>query len=226
ATRPNPVTLLFQPAEEHIGAAEPMCRQGALGGDKAGGVGEPAARVYGLHGWPQLEVGTLATRPGPLLAATDEFEVKIVGQGGHAAYPHLCKDPIVAAAAVVLALQTLASRAASPVDSLVCTVGTIKAGSASNIIPDFAELAGTIRTLRVDTRAMARHRCYENIEGTAAAHGCRAEITWREGYPVTHNDPAEAERVLALAAEVVGAARVHRVETPTMGGEDFAYYGQ
>lgn len=224
--RPNPVTLLFQPAEEHIGGAEPMCRQGALGGERAGGVGEPAARVYGLHGWPQLEVGTVATRPGPLLAATDEFEVRIVGQGGHAAYPHLCKDPIVAAAAVVMALQTLASRATSPVDSLVCTVGTIGAGSASNIIPDFAELSGTIRTLRDETRAMAKGRCYEIVEQTAAAHGCRAEIKWREGYPVTRNDEAEAERVLRVAAEVVGAGRVQRVETPTMGGEDFAYYGK
>jgi amidohydrolase len=132
----------------------------------------------------------------------------------------------VAASAVVMALQTLASRAASPVDSLVCTVGTLQGGSASNIIPDFAELSGTIRTLRDDTRKMAKRRCCELVEQTAAAHACRAELRWREGYPVTLNDAAEAERVLKVAAEAVGASKTVRVETPTMGGEDFAYYGQ
>jgi amidohydrolase len=224
--RPNPVTLLFQPAEENLGGAEPMCEQGALLGERGGGIGEPAARVYGLHGWPTVEVGHIATRPGPLLAATDDWEVRVIGSGGHAAYPHLCRDPIVALAAIVGELQTLASRAAAPFDSLVCTVGKIEGGSASNIIPEVARFWGTIRTLRADTRVMAKRRFYEIVEGAAAAHGCRVEIDWREGYPMTVNDPGEAARVLSIAEAALGRDHVETVEFATMGGEDFAYYGR
>ncbi|MEX2217274.1 MAG: M20 family metallopeptidase [Phycisphaerales bacterium] len=224
--RSRPVTFLFQPAEEHLGGAGVMCEQGALGGEKAGGLGEPVARVYGLHGWPQVELGHIATRAGPLLAATDDFEVRVVGSGGHAAYPHLCRDPIVALAAVIQSLQALASRATAPHDSLVCTVGKIEGGSASNIIPVVARFWGTIRTLRAETRAMAKRRFYELVEQAAASHGCRAEIDWREGYPMTENDPAEARRVLTIAAEALGPERSHEVEHATMGGEDFAYYGK
>jgi amidohydrolase len=224
--RPNPVTLVFQPAEENLGGAEPMCRQGALLGEAGGGIGEACGRIYGLHGWPSIEVGHIATRPGALLAATDDWEVRVVGSGGHAAYPHLCRDPVVALAAIVGALQTLVSRGAAPYDSLVCTVGKIEGGSASNIIPEVARFWGTIRTLRHETRGMAKARFYEVVQGTAGAHGCRAEIDWREGYPMTVNDPAEAERVLAVAAQSLGKDRVHEVEHATMGGEDFAYYGK
>jgi amidohydrolase len=224
--RPSPVTLVFQPAEEHGGGAAVMCEQGALRGEAAGGVGSPVARIYGLHGWPQLELGTLATRPGPLLAATDDFEIRVVGRGGHAAYPHLCRDPIVAGAAIVSGLQSIASRAVAPYESVVCTVAQFQAGSASNIIPDSAHLAGTIRTLKPETRALARERFFQIVESAAAAHGCGAEIDWREGYPVTHNDAAETERFFSIAGDVVGAGRVQRVEYPTMGGEDFSYYGR
>jgi len=224
--RPNPVTLLFQPAEENLGGADPMCKQGALLGEAGGGIGEPAARLYGLHGWPSIEVGHIATRPGALLAATDDWEVRVIGSGGHAAYPHLCRDPVVALAAIVVALQALVSRAAAPYDSLVCTVGRIEGGSASNIIPEMARFWGTIRTLRHETRTMAKARFYEVVQGTAAAHGCRAEIDWREGYPMTVNDPHEAERVLSVAAGALGKDRAHVVEHATMGGEDFAYYGR
>lgn len=224
--RPRPVTLLFQPAEEHGGGASVMCEQGALQGEAAGGLGPPVERVYGLHGWPQLELGTVGTRPGPLLAATDDFDVRIVGRGGHAAYPHLCRDPIAAGAAVVTGLQTLVSRAVAPHESVVCTVAQFQAGSANNIIPESARLAGTVRTLSAEVRRVARERFFQIVEAVTAGHGCGAEISWNEGYPVTHNDPAEAERVLTVAAEALGPARVQRVEYATMGGEDFAYYGR
>jgi amidohydrolase len=224
--RPNPVTLLFQPAEEHGGGADVMCRQGALRGASSGAIGSPVGRIYGLHGWPSLELGKIATRPGPLLAATDDFDVYIRGHGGHAAYPHLCKDPIVAGCAAVTALQTFASRAVAPHEAVVCTVGQFNAGTADNIIPDFARLSGTIRTLTPATRSLAKERFYQIVEQTAAAHGCRAEIVWRSGYPVTANDPDETERFCAIAAAAIGAGNVQRVEQPTMGGEDFAYYGQ
>ena len=223
--RPNPVTFVFQPAEEGGAGADKMCREGALKGARGGGIGTPVARIYGLHGWPQLPLGIVATRPGPLLAATDEVDIEVRGVGGHAAYPHLCRDPIVAAAHVITALQTLASRAVSPLDSVVCTIGIIEGGSANNIIPQAVRLTGTVRSLRAETRKLARERLFLLCEQTAAAHGCTAKVKWAEGYPVTHNDATETERVLAVAREAFGKDRVQVPEHATMGGEDFSYYG-
>jgi amidohydrolase len=223
---PNPVTLIFQPAEEHGGGADVMCKQGALKGKSGGGMGSPVSKIFGLHGWPALELGVIATRPGPLLAATDDFDLYVRGQGGHAAYPHLCRDPVVAGAAVVTALQTFASRSVAPYEAVVCTVAQFNAGTADNIIPEFARLSGTIRTLTPETRALAKERFYQIVEQTCAAHACRAEIVWRAGYPVTANDADETERFMSMAAAALGPGRVQRVPQPTMGGEDFAYYGQ
>lgn len=224
--RPNPVTFIFQPAEEDGGGAEKMCDAGVLRGEAGGGIGVPVARVYGLHGWPSVELGSVSTRPGPLMAATDDFIVDVRGRGGHAAYPHLCRDPIVAGSAIVASLQTLASRAVAPYEAMVCTVGQFLAGTANNIIPDVARLVGTIRTLTPALRQTARERFHEVAEGTAAAHGCRAEIQYLEGYPVVSNDADETERFLSVAQAALGAERVLRTEHPTMGGEDFAYYGR
>ena len=223
--RPNPVTLVFQPAEEHGGGADVMCRQGALKGKSGGGLGSPVSKIFGLHGWPSLELGVVATRPGPLLAATDDFDLYVRGQGGHAAYPHLCRDPVVAGAAVVTGLQTFASRSVAPYEAVVCTVAQFNAGTADNIIPEFARLSGTIRTLTPATRNLARERFYQIVEQTCGAHACRADIVWRSGYPVTANDPDETERFVAMATAALGPGKVRRVEQPTMGGEDFAYYG-
>jgi amidohydrolase len=223
--RPNPVTLIFQPAEEHGGGAGVMCEQGVLQGSAGAGLGPPVGRIYGLHGWPQLELGTVATRPGPLLAATDEFDVRIVGRGGHAAYPHLCRDPIVAGAAVVSALQTLVSRAVPPFESAVCTVAQFNAGTASNIIPESARLIGTVRTLTPEMRRLAKERFFAAVQHAAGAHACGAEIQWHDGYPMTTNDAAETERFFAVARGAVGA-RAQLLPHATMGGEDFSYYGQ
>ncbi|MDX9911759.1 MAG: amidohydrolase [Phycisphaerales bacterium] len=223
--RANPVTFVFQPAEEHGGGAQIMCADGALRGAAHGGVGAPVSRIYGLHGWPSLPLGEVATRPGPLLAATDDFTVRVRGVGGHAAMPHLARDPVVCAAAMVTALQTIASRAASPLDSVVCTVARIAGGSANNIIPDVVELDGTVRTLRPETRTMAKARFFEVCEGVANAHGCRAEIDWSEGYPVTSNDAGLVDRWRSVAEGALGAARVREVPEAFMGGEDFSYYG-
>jgi hippurate hydrolase len=226
--RPRPVTFLFQPAEEDGGGAATLIRDGALGGDGAGpaGIGTPVERIYGLHGWPLLPLGVVATRPGPLLAATDDFDLTVRGVQGHAAYPHLAADPIVAGAAIVQALQTLASRRVGPVDSVICTVGQFLAGTANNIIPETARLVGTVRTLRADTRAKVAADFRRIVEQVAAAHGCAAELDWQPGYPMTLNDAAEADRVLRTAAEAFGEARAMLVPEPGMGGEDFSYYGQ
>ncbi len=224
--RPRPVTLIFQPAEEGGAGGKRMCEEGALRGDGGGGLGAPVSEIYGLHGWPQLALGKVATRPGPLLAATDNFVVTVRGRQSHAAQPHLGHDPIVCASAMIGALQTIASRAVSPTDSVVVTVGTIQGGTARNIIPEAVTFAGTVRTLTPETRETARERFFALVRGVAAGHACEAQIAWEEGYPVTRNDPEATERFFAVARETLGAARVEEVPAPTMGGEDFSYYGQ
>ncbi|MFM9995342.1 MAG: M20 family metallopeptidase [Phycisphaerales bacterium] len=224
--RPRPVTLLFQPAEEGGAGAEKMCTQGALKGAAGGGIGTPVGRVFGLHGWPYMELGVVGSRPGPLLAATDEWEIEVIGRGGHAAIPHLARDPIVAASHVVAALQTIASRVVNPVDAVVCTVGTFQAGTATNIIPDSAKLTGTVRSLSPAVRELAKANLFSISERTAEAFGCRARVVWHDGYPVTHNDAGETERFFAAAREALGAGAVRVLDAPIMGAEDFSYYGR
>lgn len=226
--RPNPVTLVFQPAEEGGAGAEKLCRDSALGGGRLKGVdlGPAVTRMYGLHGWPDMPLGVLGSRPGPLLAATDEFDVVIRGVGGHAAFPHLAADPVMAAAHVVTALQTMVSRGTRPTDACVVTVSAIHGGSAHNVIPDEVSLRGTVRTLRDDTRAWAKARFFELVGSAAATMQCRATISWEDGYPVTHNDPVAYERVARTAEAVVGASAFMSIPEPFMGGEDFSYYGR
>jgi amidohydrolase len=225
AHRPRPVTFIFQPAEESGAGGEHMCLEGALRGDNAGGIGNPVAVAFGLHGWPVLELGQVATKPGPLMASVDDYIVDIVGVGGHAAYPHLARDPIVAAAAVVTALQTIASRSVGPLESVICSTCMIHAGTANNIIPESVRIEGTVRTLKPAIRVLARERFFEAVQNAARAHGCEARITWHESYPVTHNDPATTEKFFDIARSTLGPGRVMVVEHPTMGGEDFSYYG-
>ena len=224
--RPRPVTLLFQPAEEGGAGADRLCREGALAGESGGGIGAPVSRIYGLHGWPQLPLGSVATRPGELLAATDDFVVAIRGVGGHAAFPHLARDPVLAGAHAVVMLQSIASRETSPLDAVVCTVARFTGGSASNIIPASVELEGTVRTLRASTRRDAKESFFRIVEGAAAAAGCRAEIRWDEGYPATINDAGLTERFFAVARSTLGPERVTLAPEPVMGGEDFSFYGR
>ncbi len=226
ADRPNPVTFIFQPAEEGGGGGDLMCREGALAGEGKGGLGAPVGSIYGLHGWPLLPLNHLASKPGPLLAATDDFEVFIRGTQAHGAYPHLGHDPIVAAANVVTALQTISSRNVAPTDAVVVSVGVIEGGTANNIIPERVRLVGTVRTLSPLVRKTAKIAFYRIIEATAQAHGCRAEIHWHDGYPATINDAAATGRFFTLARERFGTDRVAEVPHATMGGEDFSYYGQ
>jgi amidohydrolase len=224
--RPRPVLFVFQPAEEGGGGADVMCKEGALKGEEAGGLGAPAQVIYGLHGWPTIEVGKVASKEGPLLAATDDFDVTIKGIQSHGAYPHFGRDPILASAHAITALQSIASRNVSPLDSIVVSVGAIHAGTADNIIPESCTFIGTIRTLRPETRALAKERFFRVMEHAARALGCEAHITWREGYPVTSNDSDATEKFFAIARSALGEGRVERVDAPTMGGEDFSYYGQ
>lgn len=224
--RPHNVTLVFQPAEENEGGGKLMCQEGMLDGEKGAGIGTPVARIYGMHGWPQLPLGQIASRPGPLMAAVDDFIVTIRGVQSHGAYPHLSRDPIVTTAHIITALQTIASRNVSPLDAVVVTVGQIEGGSANNIIPEGVRIIGTVRSLRDETKNIARERFHAIVSQTAEAHGCNAAIDYHDGYPVTANDKAEFARVFALAKEVAGEANAIHLENPTMGGEDFSFYGR
>lgn len=230
---PRTVRLVFQPAEEGGAGGEKMCRDGAidgpvegLGAGSAGAGTEPVVRMYGLHGWPQLPVGSISTKPGALLAATDDFEVVMEGVQAHGAFPHLGHDPLLASAQAIVSLQQIVSRNVSPMEAVVVTVGQVRAGVANNVIPREAVFSGTIRTLSKEMREMCRGRLIEVVEGTARVHGCRARVRWTEGYPATVNDAALAARVLEMARGAFGDGRVFVTPTPTMGGEDFAYYGQ
>ncbi len=220
--RPNNVLLLFQPAEEGGAGGKRMVEDGALNG-KA--IGRPVDMIFGLHGWTTLGLGKLATRPGPMMAATNTFTITIRGKGGHAAAPHTTCDPIVAAAHLVTALQSIASRNVSPFEQIVVTVGQLQGGTAANIIPEFATLKGTVRTLTPEIRKLAEKRVKEAAKGVAEAFGAAAETEWLEGYPSTANDPDAVERFLRVATGIWGEERVSGEGEPTMGGEDFAYYG-
>jgi amidohydrolase len=223
AHRPRPVTFVFQPAEEGGAGAEKLCHEGALDGRI---IGPRVERMFGLHGWPDMPLGTVGSRPGPLLASTDELRVLIRGVQAHAAYPHIGRDPVLAMSACIVALQQVASRNVAPTDAVVVSTCIVQAGSASNVIPQTASFVSTLRTLRPSTRELAKRRISEIVQGTALAHDCTAEIAWEDGYPVTHNDPALTEHFFTHADAMLGGDRVIRVETPTMGGEDFAYYAQ
>ncbi len=220
--RPNNILFIFQPAEEGGAGGREMCRDGALNGTI---FPHKADMIFGLHGWTTVPVGTVATKVGSMMAATNTFEVTIKGQGGHAAAPNTTIDPVVIGAHIVTALQTIASRNTDPFDSIVVTVGQFKAGTAENVIPQTAWLNGTIRTMLPETRAFAEKRFKEIVHTVAAAFGATVDLVWHEGYPVTINDAGATEHFLNVARKAIGEDRVNPNAIPTMGGEDFSYYG-
>lgn len=224
AERPQNVYFLFQPAEEGGAGGKRMVAEGALRGAD---LGPPAETVYGLHGWPSVEIGTVTTRVGPAMAAATQFEIRINGRGAHAAYPHLGIDPIVIAAYVITSLQTIASRTVNPLDSVVVTVGKVTAGVAHNVIPELAVLSGTFRTLRDETEAQTRRAVQRIAENVALAHGATAEVAFAtDSYPATINDPVATERMRTIARETLGEERVREEAYPSMAAEDFSFYGR
>lgn len=211
------VVVIFQPAEEGGAGAKAMIDDGLM---TRWGIDE----VYGLHNMPGLPVGEFAIRPGPLMAATDEFEITITGQGGHAARPYETIDPIVAGAQVVNAIQSIVSRNANALDAAVISVTVFEAGSAFNIVPETAKLRGTVRTLSNEVREMVEERMKTMVEGICAAHGAKATINYHKGYPVTSNHADQTDFAASVAREVAGSdAKVNSDVTPTMGGEDFSF---
>lgn len=208
------VRFFFQPAEEGGGGGKVMVEEGALGG---------VDRVFALHLWPGMQFGRSATKPGPVMAAADQFDIEVRGKGGHGAMPHLGADPIVVAAHIVTALQTLVSREVDPTEPAVVTVGMIGAGSAFNIIPETAKISGTVRSVSPDVRRLLPKRMEEMAQGIARGMRAEATLDYRFSYPVTMNDPEAASFALDVASGVLGDENVSEAEQPSMGGEDFAF---
>ncbi len=208
------VVVIFQPAEEGGGGGKEMCDDGLM--DRFG-----IQEVYGMHNWPGMPVGAFGIRPGAFFAATDTFDIELEGKGGHAAKPHETVDTTVLASQVVLALQTIASRNADPVDQVVVSVTSFQTETtAYNVIPQKVQLRGTVRTLSPEMRELAEVRLKSICENTALAMGGVARVSYHRGYPVMVNSPAQTE----FAAEVARAVGGDCVTAPlVMGGEDFAF---
>ncbi|KAL4518375.1 hypothetical protein Ndes2526B_g01216 [Nannochloris sp. 'desiccata'] len=213
------VKLLFQPAEEGGAGGDIMVQEGALKGVDA---------AFGLHLWPTIPTGVLATRPGTIMAGAIQFKVTITGAGGHGAIPHLTRDPVVAATSAVTALQTLVSRNTSPFASAVVSITKLWAGGAAyNVIPDEAHFGGTMRATTDEDMKKLRHRLEKVVQGQAESFGCTATVDWMEEtmpyYPPLVNDPSTADFLGKVAGEVLGDTHVITDVEPTMAGEDFAF---
>ncbi len=210
------VHFIFQPAEEGFAGAKALIAEGLF--EKF-----PCDAVFALHNRPGIPLGAIATRAGPLLAASDRWDIRIEARGTHAGYPHLGTDPFIVAAEIALALQTVASRNLDPLDAAVVSIGFIRGGSAYNVIPDAVHIGGTVRSFKNEVRDLVETRISEIARAIAAAHGASAKVDYRRGYPATVNHPAETEFALSAAEEICGGEGVLRDFAPSMGSEDFSY---
>jgi amidohydrolase len=216
AELPGTLVFAFQPAEEIAAGAQPMIDAGIMADPRV-------ESVVGLHLWNDLPVGTVALRQGAAFASMDEIIINVEGRGGHGAIPHKAADPIVAAAHIVAALQTIVSRETSPLESAVVTIATIHAGTAFNIVPGRVEMRGTVRAFSEEVRERTLRRIAQIAAGTAAALGVAATLDVRFGCPVVVNDAAVTDAVRAVAAQAVGEGSVVEM-VPTMGSDDVAYF--
>eukprot|EP00949_MAST-11_sp_MAST-11-sp1_P002043 g2043.t1 len=213
---PGNVHFIFQPAEEMGGGGEVMVKGGLFDAF-------PCDAIYGLHNWPSLEPGKIAVRSGPIMACNDDWSMTISGRGGHAAMPHTTVDPIVAAAHVVTALQSIVSRNVNPFDQAVISVATFNGGLATNVIPGSVKLSGTMRSFDEGLRLELRDRLTEVAKQVAGAYGADADVEVIPGYPVTANDVGKTLLAKEAALSVVGHDGVMENVEPTLGAEDFAY---
>ncbi|MEV5027154.1 amidohydrolase [Paenibacillus sp. LPE1-1-1.1] len=206
------VRFLFQPAEEKAKGAGLLIASGALAGVDA---------VFGMHNKPDLPVGTIGIKGGPLMAAADGFVVEVEGRGSHAAVPEAGLDPIVTAAHIITALQSIVSRNVSALDSAVVSVTRLHAGTAWNIISDKAVFDGTLRTFNEQVRLAVRERLEQIVNGVASAFATKAHVKWMEGPPAVVNDQKWADQA-TVTAEAAGFTVVEPIPSPA--GEDFAFY--
>lgn len=209
------VHFIFQPAEENEGGGREMVEQGLF-------ERFPCASVYGMHNWPGMPVGQFGVRAGPMMASFDIFEIELTGRGSHAALPHTGIDPIVAASALVQALQTIASRNVDPIEPAVVSVTQIHAGDTWNVIPDAAVVRGTARAFTPEVQDMLERRLREICAGIADTYGAQVKVRYERRYPPLINAAPETEICAAVMQAMVGAENVLRVP-PTMGSEDFAF---
>jgi len=212
------VLLVFQPGEEKLpGGGRLLSETGFL-------QDQGVQRIYGLHTSPNYKPGEIATRPGPLMANTVEFEITLEGKGGHAATPHLTVDPIVMLGDVISRFQTIVSRSVDPVDSAVVTIGRVNAGSTYNVIPAKAELIGTVRSFSSETTELIRNRMEQILKGVTDAVGGGFKFQFNVGYPALINDYKAAETILETGKKLLGNESVLELQKPLMAGEDFSFY--
>ena len=212
------VYLVFQPAEEGGGGAREMIKDGLF--DKF-----PMEAIFGAHNWPGMPVGMIGVNPGAMMASSNDFRITITGKGSHAALPHLGVDPVPVACQMVMAFQTIITRNKKPIDPGVISVTMIHTGEATNVVPDSAEIRGTVRTFSIGTLDMIEARMKTVAEHTCAAFGATCEFNFRRNYPPTVNHARETDFVKRVMAGVVGADQVVAFE-PTMGAEDFSFFLQ
>jgi len=214
------VVLIFQAAEEKLpGGGRLLTESGYL--QKLG-----VQKIFGMHTNPNFAPGEVAVKPGSFMACTVEFEVEIMGKGGHAAAPHTTVDPIVVAAQVIQQFQTIVSRSLDPTEPAVITVGKIEAGSAHNIIPEKARLIGTVRAFSMETARFIKNRMDTVLAGTTAAAGAGYSFTFDEGYPAVVNSEEATAQFLKAAGDLLNEDSIIHLKKPIMAGEDFAFYQQ
>jgi len=210
------VYFVFQPAEENEGGGRKLVEEGFF--DKFS-----IDAVYGMHNWPGLEVGKFAIRSGAVMAAYDIFDISIHGKGGHAAAPHNTIDPIVVAAHVMMALQTISSRCVNPLDSVVLSITRMHAGDSYNVIPETAHLSGTVRSLNPQVQDETIIQLERLVNSTCEAYGARAEVDYQKRYPSTINSEIETDHAYRAAADIVGEKNIITRNPPSMGSEDFSF---
>ncbi|MEA3196078.1 MAG: hypothetical protein QOF32_130 [Gammaproteobacteria bacterium] len=207
--------VIFQPAEEGGAGAAAMIKDGLM--DRFA-----IDQVYGMHNGPGIPVGSFAIRPGPIMASTDAVNITIEGLGGHAARPHKCIDSVMVGAQLITALQSVVSRSVDPLEAAVISICEFHAGNARNVIPQTAELRGTVRTLTAEVRQLVEKRVREVVAGVAQMTGAKIDLKYERGYPVVVNHAPQTDVATQVAKEVAGEANVHEM-SPMMGGEDFAF---
>ncbi|MGB3290086.1 MAG: M20 aminoacylase family protein [Burkholderiaceae bacterium] len=211
------VALIFQPAEEGMGGATAMLEDGLF-------ERFPCDAIYALHNWPGLPPGVIGVNPGPMMAAADQFEIHIQGRGGHGAHPYQTNDPVVIAAQLITALQTIVSRNVPALESAVLTVASVSAGNlqAMNVIPKDARMVGTVRSFSPTVQAQVVQRMEEVVAGIAAAFKATIDLRYQRLFPATVNTPEHAQLVADVATELFGADMVVPDLMPSMGSEDFS----
>ncbi|MDR0524332.1 MAG: amidohydrolase [Spirochaetaceae bacterium] len=212
------IKLMFQPGEETTGGAKPMIEEGILENPQVDA-------AFGCHLWGEIKAGEVQVKAGPFMASPDEFKLRVIGKGGHAALPHRAVDPVILSAQILCALQALVSRRNSPLNPLVISACSIHGGSAFNVLPDAVDILGTIRTLNPETRQLAPQWMEETARAIAGSWGAEIQLEIKKLYPPLINSAEAAALVQKSAAKILGPDRVRQAE-PNMGGEDFAYLAE